>query len=327
MRDAMVARGLIRRGVEARMYRLHGGEALEEETVLDGAVPVSFCPSDNPGVHPHLQTSAVLKAALRDFAPDVVLYKGLGYCVNADTQAALAPATRHGFIVGGGTTDPLLDSAALVLGEYPEQLRRCFRPLLRAGRALVLPKHIDFTLAGDGEPVSTEAADYDIINVGTFGEARKNQAALAPFAARHRIALVGAGPLAREVRAAVLPRHRERLSLLGRLPHAQVFATLRRARIMVHTSTMDGLPRATVEAMACGVPVIAYRSTIDGGIPHGRGGLLVAEAALPHAVDMLLADEEMRITMGRAARRHAERHHGEAAIDIAAAEVLALLSA
>jgi glycosyltransferase involved in cell wall biosynthesis len=326
MRDLILAQAIARHGIEARVYRLHGGAETEREAPLDGSVPVAFCPSDNPQEIPHRQTSAALKAELCDFAPDLVLYKGLGYHVNADTQAALPPGTRCGFIVGGGVTDRLLDEAVIVLGEYREQLMRCFPAQLASGRALVLPKWIDLALAGRGLPVPAEEALYDIANVGTFAEKRKNQLALLPLARHHRIALVGAGPLLQESRRALPGRFRERVAFLGRLAHPKVFETLRRARIMVHTSTMDGLPRATVEAMACGLPVVAYRSTISGGIPHGQAGLLVAEAALPHAVEMLLADDELRIRMGRHARRHVERHHGEKAIQACAEQVLKLLA-
>ncbi len=325
MREAVLARALATQGLEVRLFRLHGGEAVEEETVLDGAVPASFCPSDNPEDIPHRQVSAALKAALRDFAPGLVLYKGLGYRVNADTQAALEAGTRCGFIVGGGVTDPLLPAASLVLGEYREQLREHFMPLWRAGRALVLPKYLDMAEAGAGTPVALEDAACDIINVGNFGDDRKNQAALVPLAARHRVTLVGGGTGLRAFRQRVPGRFRARMTFTGRLPQPGVFAALRGARLMVHTSTMDGLPRATVEAMACGVPVIAYRSTIKGGIPHGGAGLLVSEAALPHAVEMVLADDELRIRMGRNARRHVEKHHGVPAIEAAAAEVLRLI--
>jgi len=325
VRDMMLARALRRHGVEAAMFRMHPGPAIEREAMLDGTVPVTFCPVDNPQAIAHHQTSAALRAEVAAFAPDLVLYKGLGYRVNADLHAALPVGTRAGFIVGGGVTDALLEQAVLVLGEYREQLARHFPALLAAGRALVLPKWIDLAAAGPGRPISAAKATYDIVNVGTFAEKRKNQGALLPLANRHRIAMVGAGPLLAAVRKSVPTADRARVHFLGKLPHPQVFATLQRARLLVHTSTMDGLPRATIEAMACGVPVVAYRSTVEGGIPQGTGGLLVAPAALPHAVDMLLADDELRVRMGRNARRYVERHHGEKAIEASAEEMLKLV--
>jgi glycosyltransferase involved in cell wall biosynthesis len=318
VRDLHLAAGLAARGVETRVFRMHPGREVEAEEIL--GIPVAFCPSDNPDAIPHHQTSAALRAAIAAFDPDAVLYKGLSYRVNADVQAALKPGTAIGLVVGGAVEDPLLPQAALVLGEYREQLMRCFLPQFRAGRALVLPKFVDLSLAGDGTP--PEAPEFDIVNVGSFAEKRKNQQALLPFAERHRIAFVGGGPLLAEARRAL--GRRGRAQFLGRLPQPEVFRVLQRSAIMVHTSTMDGLPRATVEAMACGLPVIACRDTIDGGIPP-NAGLLVAREALHHAVELLLADPGLRIRMGRAARRHVEQAHGPRAIEAVAAEVLRVL--
>jgi glycosyltransferase involved in cell wall biosynthesis len=186
----------------------------------------------------------------------------------------------------------------------------------------VLPKYLDMSLMGTGRPVHWREAAHDIVNVGNFIEKRKNQQALLPFAARHRVLCIGAGPLLAPLKRAQADN--PRLTLPGRLGQPQVFELLRRSRIMVHTSTMDGLPRATVEAMANGLPVIAFQATIHGGIPPAAG-LLVSEAGLPHAVELLLADDAMRLRMGRAARRHVEREHGPAAIERCAAQVIRLL--
>lgn len=320
VRDVHLAAGFRARGVDARVFRIHPGTEVEREEMH--GVPLVFCPSDNPDEIPHKQVAAALRAEVAAFRPDAVLYKGLGYRVNADLHAALPERTRIGFVVGGGVEDPLLPRAALVLGEYREQLQRCFLPQLRAGRALVLPKHIDLSLAGDGTP--PDKPDFDIANVGSFAEARKNQGALLPLTARRRIAFVGGGSLMAETRRGVA--NRANAQFFGRLPHPEVFGVLRRSAILVHTSTMDGLPRATVEAMACGLPVIAFHSTIQGGIPSGAG-LLVAPAALRHAVDLLLADGDLRRRMGRAARRHVELHHGPKAIDAAAEAALRVLRA
>lgn len=323
IREQILARALRAGGIDARIFRMHPGPETEREMLLDGSVPAVFCTADNPDAIPHRRTSATLRAEIAAFAPDAVLYKGLGYAVNADVQAVLPATTRIGLVVGGGVTDPLLPRASLVLGEYTEQLRQHFPALFGADRALVLPKFVNLDAIGPGQPVPLAEARYDIANVGTFAEARKNQAALLPFSERHRVLCIGDGPLLAPM------RHEQagnpRLTLPGRLPQPRVFAMLRQARIMVHPSTMDGLPRATVEAMACGLPVIALHRTIAGGIPPAAG-LLVSEAGLPHAVELLLADDALRLRMGRAARRHVERHHGTRAIEACAAEVIRLLS-
>jgi glycosyltransferase involved in cell wall biosynthesis len=323
LRELHFLAALRQQGVDARLWRMHPGPETEREEML--GIPLSFCTVDNPAEIPHRQVSTSLRAELAGFAPDLVLYKGLSYRVNADVQAALPAGTRYGFIVGGAVTDVLLPGAAVVFGEYPEQLARCFPDQLKAGRALVMPKYVDLARAGDGTPA--EAPEFDIVNVGTFAEKRKNQPALLPFAARHRIAFVGGGPLLSESRRAARRAGTiDNITFFGRLPNPEVFGVLRRSRIMVHPSTGDGLPRATIEAMACGLPVIALRDTVAGGVPP-EAGLLVSDAGLPHAVELLLADDGLRRKMGAAARAHVERNHGVAAIEATAARALDLLRA
>ncbi|MGK7866811.1 glycosyltransferase family 4 protein [Falsiroseomonas sp. E2-1-a20] len=321
IRDMILARAMATHGMEARVFRMHPGPATEHEMMLGGAVPVTFCATDNPQDIPHRQLSASLLAEVVAFAPDAVLYKGLGYAVNASLQAALPATTRVVLVIGGGVADPIVPQASLVLGEYPEQMQKHFPDLAKAKRALVLPKFLDMAVAGPGRPVPWREADFDIVNVGNFNEKRKNQEALLPFTDRYRVVCIGAGPLAVPLKKAGNPR----LFLPGRLSQPQVFDHLRRSRIMVHTSTMDGLPRATVEAMASGVPVIAFQATIGGGIPP-TAGLLVSPAGLPHAVELLMADDAMRLRMGRAARRYVEREHGAAAIERCATQVIKLLA-
>jgi len=324
LRDLHLAAALNRLGAQAQMFRMHAGPEVEREQHLDDAVQATFCPADNPQEIAHRQVSEALRREVAAFAPDVVLYKGLGYAVNAHLHAGLPATTRLGLVIGGSVKDSMSDRAALVLGEYREQLMLHFPAALRAGRALVLPKYVDLAMAGPGKPVAMDKASCDIINVGTFAEKRKNQEALLPFAATHRVAFVGAGPRLREIKQTVPEANRARALFLGYKAHADVFAALRQARLMVHTSSMDGLPRATVEAMACGLPVIARRGTIAGGIP-AAAGLLVSDEALSHAVEMLLADDEMRLRMGRAARRHVESRHSLVAIAATAEEVLRVL--
>ncbi len=320
IREVHFCAALRAQGVDARIWRMHPGPETEREEIL--GVPVSFCPSDMPEEHVHRQVSTALRAEVAEFA-DIVLYKGLAYDVNRHVQEGRAPGAPYGLIVGGAVQDPLVPGAAVIFGEYREQIGHWFPEATAAGRAMVLPKYVDFELAGDGVP--PEAPEFDIINVGTFAEPRKNQQALLPFAERHSIALVGGGPLMTETkRAARKAGVEERMTFFRRLPHPEVFGVLRRSRIMVHTSLADGLPRATVEAMACGLPVVALRTAILGGIPHGAG-FLVRPEALPHAVEMLLADDWLRREMGRTARRYVQNNHGPAAIAKAAEQALMLL--
>ncbi|MGH7456360.1 MAG: glycosyltransferase family 4 protein, partial [bacterium] len=99
-----------------------------------------------------------------------------------------------------------------------------------------------------------------------------------------------------------------RLSFAGPVPYAHLINRYREAGMFIFPSVCHeafGMP--IIEAMACQVPVVATRS---GGIPEiveeGRTGLLVERgdaAALADAILFLLANEDLRQTMGKAARQ------------------------
>ncbi len=77
--------------------------------------------------------------------------------------------------------------------------------------------------------------------------------------------------------------------------------------VVAQNGDMDGVPVALMEAMAMEIPTI---STTVSGIPEliddGRHGLLVPPqdpAAVADAIERLLADETLRLKLGRAARQ------------------------
>ena len=307
---------LAARDVEVRIFRMHRDDASEDVALLEGRVPASFRPADDASL-PHMaRTSAALAEAIQEFAPDLLLMKGLGYAINAALVAALG--CPHGLIAGGLTTDPVLAGAALVLAEHRAQAEGDFAALHAAGRCLILPKYFDPALVGDGPPT---APDFAIVNVGGFADARKNQAALLPFTRRHRVLFLGGGPGLESVRAAATSRAR----FAGARRPDDVYAWLRRSRLMVHPALQEGLPRAVVEAMACGLPVVAYRDVIPAGIRPGETGLLVAPETLEAEVEALLADAPRLDAMAHAARADAFAHHGPEAIRRSADAFLDLL--
>jgi glycosyltransferase involved in cell wall biosynthesis len=97
------------------------------------------------------------------------------------------------------------------------------------------------------------------------------------------------------------------------VPFTQDTAELYRASdVVVAPSQGPELGRPVIEAAASGVPVVASGSRTGGGVVvPGRTGVLVDDfgsETLADAVAGLLRDEELRQTLGRAARRHAEEN-------------------
>jgi glycosyltransferase involved in cell wall biosynthesis len=123
-----------------------------------------------------------------------------------------------------------------------------------------------------------------------------------------RVAVLGSGSLAQDLRARVARLGLERRVLLP--GHQQDVAEwLGAADVFVLPSAAEGLPLALLEAMSCGLPVVA---TAVGGVPEvlagsGAGVLVPAgdRAALARAVSSLAADVALRGAMGAAARERA----------------------
>lgn len=300
--------------IETRVFRMFRGEGVEEESYLQGSVRTTFCPADDSSLIPHRQVSAVMARELAEFKPDLIIFKGLSYEINRYINDHF-PGIPFGFIVGGSITDRILRKASFVFGEYAEQLNTYFSSFVRMNRAFVMPKYINFDYCKIDR--KTEVKEFDIVNVGNFHEKRKNQVDLLKFADRYKIAFVGAAGKMYDELVELSPNP-DNVIFMGRLEHAAVFDVLKRSKIMVHTATMEGLPRAIVEGMACGLPVVAYRSTVLGGVGQGEHGFLVKPAALEPAVDLLLADDHIRVAIGNRAKRYAEKNHGVSAIGVAA---------
>lgn len=102
-----------------------------------------------------------------------------------------------------------------------------------------------------------------------------------------------------------------------RLPFAEVAERMSRCTVFAHASSLEGHPKTVVEAMATGAPVVVANSPGLGRVvQHGVNGLLVpadpAAFALP--LQGLIADEEWRQQMGRAAAAEASASYGLARI-------------
>lgn len=126
--------------------------------------------------------------------------------------------------------------------------------------------------------------------------------------------IVGWGPLHGTLQARI-DRHglHDTVRLLGALEQARVLELYQSANVfalpcvVAQGGDRDGIPVALMEAMACELPVI---TTPVAGIPElvldGETGLFVEERealSLANALERLIADETMRVQLGRQARQ------------------------
>jgi len=99
------------------------------------------------------------------------------------------------------------------------------------------------------------------------------------------------------------------VTFTGFVPYRHLINNYRYADVFVNSSLSDSFPLPILEAMACELPVVATRV---GGIPdavaNGKTGLLVEPGdavTLAEAMLRLLSDEDLRKSMGKAARKQA----------------------
>ncbi|HYW21784.1 MAG TPA: glycosyltransferase family 4 protein [Nodularia sp. (in: cyanobacteria)] len=102
----------------------------------------------------------------------------------------------------------------------------------------------------------------------------------------------------------------EQVTFLGWINSQQRDKILSQADVFILPSYNEGLPMAILEAMGWGLPIIA---TPVGGIPelviHNQNGLLVTPGniqELSAAMDFLITDENLRLSLGTVARNNVE---------------------
>jgi GalNAc-alpha-(1->4)-GalNAc-alpha-(1->3)-diNAcBac-PP-undecaprenol alpha-1,4-N-acetyl-D-galactosaminyltransferase len=126
------------------------------------------------------------------------------------------------------------------------------------------------------------------------------------------VVIIGDGPerlrLESRVRRLALE---ERISIIGFVSDVQ--RELSASQLIAFPSRIEGFPNALAEALAAGLPAVGYKgvSGVEDLIIDGTTGLLVnqddAIAGLARALSILMADAELRVRLGRAARRHVKQ--------------------
>ena len=125
-----------------------------------------------------------------------------------------------------------------------------------------------------------------------------------------RLDLIGDGPLLSEARALS-----DRLGLVDRIQfwgqRMDVDARLAQAQVALLITNWEGFPRSILEAMRAGLPVIASAvGGISESVRDGETGFTVPQAdveGLRRRLKQLLDSPELRVRMGRSARKLYER--------------------
>jgi glycosyltransferase involved in cell wall biosynthesis len=137
-----------------------------------------------------------------------------------------------------------------------------------------------------------------------------------------RLALVGGGPLEAKLKAlAAELKIEDGVDFLGHV--ADPFPLLRSAKFFVLTSRFEGTPNALIEAMAFGLPAVVSDASPGPceliGKGDGAAGLIVPvgdDDATAAAIVKLASDEDLRRSLGQAARERASVHDAGKAIDV-----------
>ena len=129
--------------------------------------------------------------------------------------------------------------------------------------------------------------------------------ALAAMRADAELLAVGSGPAARYLSLAARLGVADRVRLEP--PRADIADVMRAADVFIFPTRYEPFGMVIAEAMACGVPVVT--SAVAGAaelMRDGESGRVLPDPrdarAFAAAVDAILADEDARIAMGRAAR-------------------------
>ena len=154
-----------------------------------------------------------------------------------------------------------------------------------------------------------------LLHVGRFNEQKNHKGLLEAFAKILKnhpdccLKLIGDGELLEETKQyADSLGIREKVSFLGN--QSNIYPFLQEADVFLLPSKFEGMPMTIIEAMGTGLPIVA---SAVGGVPdmmtHRESGMLVPcePEAVSNAVCALLESEDLRQTLGRAAKVGSEQ--------------------
>jgi glycosyltransferase involved in cell wall biosynthesis len=190
---------------------------------------------------------------------------------------------------------------------------RALRELVPTAKVAVVPNGVDLDyfrpLAGEREPAT-------LVFSGKMSY-HANVSAVLHFV-RHVLPLIRA--VRPDVRLRVVGSQPPRsIQTLARDPAIAVTGYVPDIREIVGRATVVlcpvtvkvGIQNKVLEAMAMGLPVVSTRAGLEGLVAAPGHDLLVADGAAEFAAHVcrLLADADLRASLGRAGRHYVETHH------------------
>jgi colanic acid/amylovoran biosynthesis glycosyltransferase len=168
------------------------------------------------------------------------------------------------------------------------------------------------------EPVGTEDRPLRIVSVGRLHWKKGYEHALSSLIALHErdihfeYRIIGDGPH----REAILFALDElelgaQVELLGARDVTEVQAAMRWADVCLHAAVSEGFCVSVIEAQAMGLPIVCTDADgLSENVAHGTTGFVVPRRdpeALTSHLAALVADPDLRLRLGKAARERAEQ--------------------
>lgn len=206
--------------------------------------------------------------------------------------------------------------AAKIVAVSPEIAQKVRQDFRRIDPAQIVQISNGISLCDRGTADGGLQRVFKIGHVGRFVPV-KNQALLIralselrELGYEFRAILVGYGPLESELRELVQKLDLSQLvSFEYTTSVEQIYQQL---DCFVLPSYQEGLSIALLEAMSYGLPVIVTAVQFHPVVQHGRNGLICPPndvTALAAALGLLINDNQLRVTLGRAAQQTVQEHY------------------
>jgi glycosyltransferase involved in cell wall biosynthesis len=232
------------------------------------------------------------------------------FCVHAQIDLYENPAYLEEKLLYADNVITICDYNVQFLREhYPETFARVANRIHVNYRGLDLT---EFPYRADGRATRRILAVGRLSPEKAYDDLLRAVAELVRRGVDVELELIGDGPERDALtRLADQLRIKERVSFRGWLRVEEVRTAMQEATVLAQPSLIEGLPTVVEEAMAVGLPVVGSRV---GGIPElldqGRCGVLTMPrdvAGLADALETVIADGALRLTLAARARARAEQ--------------------